>query len=254
MIVVGNGRIGGVFAAAGATVVTRTGPHAPLRMPHPGEPIVVCTRNDDLEAVIQATHEENRVDLCFVQNGMLRPLLMAYDLHGCTQGLLYFAVRAPGAAPEPGGESVFWGPHATEIVQLLTGRGVAANTLPDHDALSREIAVKLAWTLVMGLLGDAHRQPVGELARARRGEVEALVVEVAPVLARALDTTLPPRALIDRVLRYSLSIPSWRAGLKELPWRNGWLVGAARELGLAIPRHDALMRSLGLAEVDALYG
>jgi hypothetical protein len=77
---------------------------------------------------------------------------------------------------------------------------------------------------------------------------------VAPVLARALDTTLPPRALTDRVLRYSLSIPSWRAGLKELPWRNGWLVGAARELGLAVPRHDALMLGLRLPEVEALYG
>lgn len=51
----------------------------------PAGPIVVCTRNDDLQAVVDATPAERRGDLVFTQNGMLQPWLDARGLGDNTQ-------------------------------------------------------------------------------------------------------------------------------------------------------------------------
>lgn len=56
-------------------------------------PIYVCTRNDDLRAVIDKTPAPQRANLVFLQNGMLDPLLQEYGLQDkATQALVYFAV------------------------------------------------------------------------------------------------------------------------------------------------------------------
>ena len=55
----------------------------------PPGPIVVCTRNDDLQAIVDATAADRREDLVFIQNGMLQPWLDAQGLGENTQ------VRAP---------------------------------------------------------------------------------------------------------------------------------------------------------------
>ena len=56
----------------------------------PQGPIVVCTRNDDLQAIVDATPAGRREDLVFIQNGMLQPWLDAQGLGENTQ------VRAAG--------------------------------------------------------------------------------------------------------------------------------------------------------------
>jgi hypothetical protein len=38
-------------------------------------PIYICTRNDDLDAIIEKTPMNRREDLVFLQNGMLSPYL-----------------------------------------------------------------------------------------------------------------------------------------------------------------------------------
>jgi hypothetical protein len=38
-------------------------------------PIYICTRNDDLDAIIEKTPLTRREDLVFLQNGMLSPYL-----------------------------------------------------------------------------------------------------------------------------------------------------------------------------------
>ena len=48
-------------------------------------PILVCTRNDDLGAIVEATPPERRKDLVFLQNGMLQPWLDAKGLGTNTQ-------------------------------------------------------------------------------------------------------------------------------------------------------------------------
>ncbi|MDP2304417.1 MAG: hypothetical protein Q8P18_00145 [Pseudomonadota bacterium] len=250
LVVVGAGRVGSAFlrAAAVAGVPTTTvgrGDSAALSVPHPGRPILVCTRADDLAGVIAATSPENRADLVFVQNGMLRPLLAAHGLADNTQGLVYFAATSRTERVEPGAPSLFWGPHAAAIVALLAADAIPARVVPDRAEFSREIGVKLAWNIIFGLLGERHAEPVGETVRRHRQELTALAVEIAPVLARGLDTTIPVRPLVERLVAYSLSIPTFRASVKELPWRNGWVATAARTFGLATPLHDRLLRETG---------
>ena len=118
MFVVGQGRIGGTLVRHSPTpcgVHTRADSWATATIP-PG-PIVVTTRNDDLDGVIDALPDERRGDLVLIQNGMLRPWLASRGLSEVTRGLLFFAVSSRGATPEVGGPSPFTGPHAGEMAR-----------------------------------------------------------------------------------------------------------------------------------------
>ena len=48
-------------------------------------PIVVATRNDALDGIVDAVPVERRSDLVFIQNGMLEPWLEQRGLHDATQ-------------------------------------------------------------------------------------------------------------------------------------------------------------------------
>lgn len=245
LVVVGRGRIGtmaadlALRARVPVTLIGRADDPRPVSEPNPGRPILVCTRNDDLDGLIGDVHPDNRPDLVFVQNGMLRPWLAEHGLLDNTQGLLYVAVPRVGARPQPGGDSVFWGPWAPELAELFASNGIAARALADRGAFQREIAVKFIWNAVLGLLGEATGRAVGEICVERRADVEGLCAELAPVLARALDVSLPVRPLTATILEYSATIPDYRASLKEWRWRNGWLVDEAAAQGVAMPRHAA---------------
>ena len=126
------------------------------------------------------------------QGSGVRPWLAEHGLLGNTQGLLYVAVPKVGARPQPGGESVFWGPWATELAELFASNGIAARALSDAAAFQREIAVKFIWTAVLGLLGEATGRAVGPICVEQRAVVEALCAELAPVLARALGASVLP--------------------------------------------------------------
>ena len=51
-------------------------------------PIYICTRNDDLDAIILKTPADRREDLVFLQNGMLTPYLEKKGLITNTAGKL----------------------------------------------------------------------------------------------------------------------------------------------------------------------
>ena len=72
-IVVGGGRIGSMLASLGETVLLKRGDPFPAE-PASG-PIYVCTRNDALAGIVDATPAHRREDLVFLQNGMLGHLL-----------------------------------------------------------------------------------------------------------------------------------------------------------------------------------
>ena len=247
LVVVGLGRIGSLYAGIAQaqgwtlTALDRAALPGALASPSPGRPILVATRNDDLEALIPLVHPENLGDLVFVQNGMLRPWLAARGLQGATQGLLYVAVQRVGAAPVPGGESLFWGPHAEAMAGLLRAGGVAARVEEDEDVFVGEIARKFAWNAIFGLLGERLALPVGPIAEQHGEAVAALCAELAPVLGRALGVGLDPQELTRRSLDYSREIADYRASLKEWRWRNGWLVDEAARQGVALPEHARWM-------------
>lgn len=56
-----------------------------MQVQGPPGPIIVCTRNDDLQGVVDATPEDRSKDLVFTQNGMLQPWLDARGLGDNTQ-------------------------------------------------------------------------------------------------------------------------------------------------------------------------
>lgn len=253
-VVVGAGRVGNVFlrcarAAGREVVVPPKG--APLHAT--GGPLLVCTRADDLSDVVHATEPAARPDLVFVQNGLLAPFLARHGLAENTQGVLYFAATARDGRAEPGAESLFWGRHAEEIVGVLRAGEVPARAIADAREYRREAAIKLAWNAIFGLLGERFGEDVGASA-AREEEVRVLSAELAPVLARALDTDVPPDLLAARCLAYARAIPTFRASVKELRWRNGALARAARAAGLRTPRHDAILGELGRSDVAPWLG
>ena len=65
-------------------------------------PIYVCTRNNDLEAIISKTPSSRLQDLVFLQNGILTNYLASKGLSDNTQGLVYFAVAKKGDKPIDG--------------------------------------------------------------------------------------------------------------------------------------------------------
>lgn len=241
--VLGPGRVGHVLrrCAEQANIpVTLAGRGDPVR----GDLVLVCTRADDLAGVIDATPVALRPHLVFLQNGLLRPFLLERGLADNTQGLLYFAATARDGRAEPGAPSLFFGPHAATLVTLLTAGSLPARALADADELGREVAVKLCWNVIFGLLGQRFDEPVG--TSMDRTLVADLVVELTPALAAAVGAPLDADVVLARILAYSSEIPDFRATVKELRWRNGAVRAAARAVGLATPLHDRLLAEVGV--------
>lgn len=246
MILVGPGRVGTALLRAfpEARVVGRDGPDEALRAPHPGEPIVVATRADALREVVARVHPDHRADLVFLQNGMILPLLAELGVADATQGLVYFAATDRSGRIDAGRPSVFWGRHAAALVERLRRAGIPAEACADAGQYRAEAATKLAWNLIFGLLGDTFAESVGESARDRRAEIRLLVEELTPVLSLGFGIPLDTELVEREIVAYALAIPTFRAAVRERPWRNGWLSAAAAAGGLPTPFHDRLLAAL----------
>ena len=242
--IVGGGRIGGALAARArdqgqrAVVLGRHDDWSVLDAPA-GPPILVCTRNDDLDAVLARVPVQRHADLVFVQNGMIRPWLATHGLSNATRGLLFFAVQTRGAPMDLGPPSPFHGPHAAQIVAQLLAIGVPAEVVTPADFAALELE-KLLWNCIFGLLCQAYQQTVGEVLDAHLDEVTALHHELLAVGQAALGLTLDAEAVLARLVAYSRAILSNRAAVREWPWRSGWFVAEATRQGRALPVHARL--------------
>lgn len=226
--------------------VTRSHDPVGLDTPLAGarSPIVVCTRNHHLDAVLAYVHPTRHADLVFVQNGTIRGWLADNDLQQADRGVLWVAVPRKADPPVPGGPSVFVGHWAEVVAGMLDAHGVSAQAV-DPVAFAREEAVKLGWICVMGLLGSALSLKVGELDDRHGDEVVALVNELHPVLQASPGLDIDADALVARVRGYSARIPHFPAALKEWRWRNGAVLATARAAGLPTPLHDAWLERAG---------
>ncbi len=247
---IGAGRIGGALQAralAKRRPVRMLGRHDDWReLDAPaGAPVVVCTRNDDLPAVLARIPAHRHADLVFVQNGMLRPWLAANGLQDATRGLLFFAVQARGAAIDPGPPSPFFGRHAEAVVAELVALDVPAEVVDAAQFAAWELE-KLLWNSIFGLLCQAHACTVGAVLTAHRDEIAALNAELLAVGQRALGVKLDSAAVLQRLVDYSAAIPQNRAAVKEWPWRNGWFVAEAARQGVALPEHARLCQMAGV--------
>ena len=207
-------------------------------------PILVCTRNDHLDAVLSGVHPSRHPDLVFMQNGMVQPYLAERGLSGCTQGVLWVAVPKRGDPPVPGGRSVFHGPWAKPVAELLDTHGVDAAAV-DGTAYQREVAVKLAWICVFGVLGSALGGQVGEILEQHGEAVRALSDELHPLLAQEPGLDLDAAGLHARLEAYTARIPHFPASIKEWRWRNGWQREAGQRLGVAQPVFESWLARAG---------
>lgn len=245
IIIIGAGRIGGALAAASplpCTLVTRDRGWEALLEPA-GDPLLVCVRNDDLEAVVERVPAMRRADLVFVQNGMLDGWLAAHGLADSTRGVLFFAVAARGAAIDAGGVSPFTGPHAPALADWLISLGVPAQAV-DRPRFAAIMLEKLIWNAAFGLLCERHGVTAGEVLARHAEDLERIVAELNAVGRAALGVDLEDTALLARLRAFAARIPETRAGLKEWSWRGGWFVAAAREHGLEMPAHARLLAGL----------
>ncbi|KAI7836615.1 hypothetical protein COHA_009500 [Chlorella ohadii] len=255
-VIVGGGRVGQALAdmGAGADLMVRRGEAVPADAP--AGPIVVCTRNDDLQAVVDATPAERRKDLVFIQNGMLQPWLDERGLGDATQVLVYFAVAKKGDAPtdgktdvNPEGLTAAYGPHAAAVAARLHAAGLSCKVL-DRPAFACSMLEKLIWICAFMLVGARHGGcTVGEVESQHTAEVSALIGELAAAGSQALGVQLEP-GVEARLLAYARSVAHFPTAVKEFQWRNGWfhsLSAAAAAAGRPdpCPTHTAWLREVG---------
>ncbi len=223
--IIGAGRIGTLFSqisqnSSVEVSLLRRGEQTLLST----GPIVVCTRNDDLDGVLRWIPLERYSDLVFIQNGVLHTWFEQRGLTDVTQGLLYVAVSSVGADAVDGERSVVTGPHAESMRWLMNALNLQCTVISKEQFLA-EMLEKVLWNCVFGLLCDVYDCTVGELVTTHREDVSTLTSELCAVALPVLGIStaqLPLEPLLRRLCAYSLSIADYRGALKEWSWRNGW--------------------------------
>ncbi|KAG5523193.1 hypothetical protein RHGRI_035119 [Rhododendron griersonianum] len=160
-VIVGGGRVGRALQEMGNgdDVLVRRGEPVPLDF---AGPILVCTRNDDLEAVLQSTPQSRWSDLVFFQNGMLEPWFHSKGLGDADQVLAYFAISKLGEPPidgktdtNPEGLTAAFGKWASAVAARLHAGGLSCKVL-DKDAFQKQMLEKLIWISAFMLVGARH--------------------------------------------------------------------------------------------------
>lgn len=251
--IVGGGRVGLALRDMGPdgdVVVARGEPvEGPLRE----GPIIVATRNDDLQAVVDSTPVHRRKDLVFIQNGMLQPWLDSQGLGECTQVLVYFAVAKKGEPPtdgktdtNPEGLTAACGMHAEAFAARLHAAGLSCKVLQPHQ-FQKSMLEKLIWICAFMLVGARHGGcTVGQVEAVHGEEVRNLISELAEAGSKALNITLDD-GVEDRLCAYARSVSHFPTAVKEFSWRNGWFYDLTKHASTdPCPTHTAMLREVGV--------
>lgn len=226
-VIVGGGRVGRALQdmGSGGDVLVRRGEPVPSDFEGP---ILVCTRNDDLEAVLDATPSSRWRDLVFFQNGMLEPWLESKGLRDADQVLAYFAVSKLGEPPvdgktdtNPEGLTAAYGKWASAVAGRLQAGGLSCKVL-DKEGFQKQMLEKLIWISAFMLVGARHPgATVGVVEKEFRSEVESLIKELTSAAAVEKGIVFD-EGIEDRLCAYSRAVPHFPTAVKEFKWRNGW--------------------------------
>ncbi|QCE15099.1 hypothetical protein DEO72_LG11g2107 [Vigna unguiculata] len=226
-VIVGGGRVGQALQAMGSgqDLLVRRGEAVPLNFEGP---ILVCTRNDDLETVLQSTPSSRWDDLVFFQNGMMEPWLESKGLDDANQVLAYFAVSKIGEAPidgitdtNPEGLTAAYGKWASVIAARLNAGGLSCKVL-DKKEFQKQMLEKLIWICSVMLVGARHGGvSVGVVEKEFRTELSSLIAELASAAASEKGLTFE-EAMEERLCAYSRAVAHFPTAVKEFKWRNGW--------------------------------
>ncbi|XP_043696195.1 uncharacterized protein LOC122646671 [Telopea speciosissima] len=253
-IIVGGGRVGRALQSMGNgdDVLVKRGESPPLDFPGP---ILVCTRNDDLEAVLQSTPQSRWNDLVFFQNGMLEPWIQSKGLEDAEQVLAYFAISKLGEPPidgktdtNPEGLTAAYGKWAPAIAARLHSGGLSCKVL-EKEAFQKQMLEKLIWICAFMLVGARHPgATVGVVEKEYRSEVGSLISELASAAAAEKDLVFE-EAMEERLCAYSRAVAHFPTAVKEFKWRNGWFYSLTQK-ALAegksdpCPLHTAWLKEL----------
>ncbi|XVE91178.1 hypothetical protein DITRI_Ditri20bG0133500 [Diplodiscus trichospermus] len=253
-VIVGGRRVGKALQdmGKGDDLLVKRGETVPLDFEGP---ILVCTRNDDLEAVLEATPKSQWNDLVFFQNGMLEPWLQSKGLNDADQVLAYFAVSKLGEPPvdgktetNPEGLTAAYGKWASSIATRLHAGGLSCKVL-DKEAFQKQMLKKLIWICAFMLVGARHPgATVGIVEKEYRSEVSSLIAELAAAAA-AEKGIIFEEAMEDRLCAYSRAVTHFPTAVKEFKWRNGWFYSIS-EKAIAkgkpdpCPLHTAWLKEL----------
>ncbi|XP_051119379.1 uncharacterized protein LOC127243418 [Andrographis paniculata] len=226
-VIVGGGRVGKALQdmGGGSDVLVKRGESVPLDFPGP---ILVCTRNDDLDAVLDSTPKSRWSDLVFFQNGMLEPWFQSKGLGDADQVLAYFAVAKLGEPPidgitdtNPEGLTAVYGKWASAVAGRLHAGGLSCKVL-EKEAFEKQMLEKLIWICAFMLVGARHPgATVGAVEKEYRSEVSAIIAELAGAAAAEKGLVFE-QGIEDRLCAYSRAVAHFPTAVKEFKWRNGW--------------------------------
>jgi hypothetical protein len=240
--IVGNGRIGAALAEAGECVVL--GRDDTIDADGEG-PILIATRNDALDGIIETCPENRRKDLVFMQNGYLDNFLESKGLLDNTQVLLYLSVTAKGVDPvdgvttvNPEGLTAATGIHAQTFCDRLSALDLKCNVVTPEE-YRPAMFEKLMWISTYMLVGAAKEcKSVGE-AGSEHGElVEAIVDELVAAVSKKEGITFQ-EGTMARLAAYTDVVANFPCAVKEFEWRNQYFYDLGDE---AVPTHNGLLK------------
>jgi hypothetical protein len=240
--IIGSGRIGGTLAKAGDCVVLGRDDTID---PDGEGPILVATRNDALDGIVDKCPENRRKDLVFMQNGYLDEFLESKGLMDNTQVLLYLSVTALGAeavdgvtSVNPEGLTAATGVHAQAFADRLTTLSLKCNVVSPED-YRPAMFEKLMWISTYMLVGAAKGcKSVGEAGSEHGDLVEKIVNELVAAVSEKEGISFP-EGTMARLAAYTDVVAGFPCGVKEFEWRNKYFYDLGDE---KVPTHNALLK------------
>mmetsp|Transcript_7207 Transcript_7207/g.10971 ORF Transcript_7207/g.10971 Transcript_7207/m.10971 type:complete len:335 (-) Transcript_7207:55-1059(-) len=243
--IIGGGRIGGMLADGGeSTLLGREDTVDPN-----GEgPILVATRNDSLEGIVEACPENRRKDLVFMQNGYLDDFLESKGLMDNTQVLLFVSVTAKGAEPidgvttvNPEGLTAATGEHAQAFADRLAALDLKCNVISAEE-YRPAMFEKLIWISTYMLVGAAKEcSSVGQAGADHAELVEKVVNELVAAVSAKEGITFS-EGVMARLAAYTDVVTDFPCAVKEFEWRNQYFYNLGDD---ACPTHNELLRECG---------
>merc|ERR1711871_935147 len=188
--IIGGGRIGELLYTSNGKKDILLSERGAAIPDSPG-PIYVCTRNNDLDAIIESTPKNKLEDLVFLQNGMLGPYLEKKGLDDNTQALVYFAVAKKGDTPidgktelNPEGLTAVTGKWADDFALRIHNAGLACHVLP-KDTWKSAMLEKHIWICAFMAVGAKYKGiTVGDVESTKTEEVRELIEQLGNAASR----------------------------------------------------------------------
>jgi len=241
--IIGGGRIGSLLEKGGESLLLKRGDS--ISAENEGTPILIATRNDSLEKIIEECPENRLKDLVFMQNGYLDGFLAEKGLADNTQALLYLSVPAMGVdavdgitSVNPEGLTAATGVHAQALADRLAALGLKCNVVTPAD-YRPAMFEKLIWISTYMLVGTAKEcKSVGEAGSDHTELVETVVNELVAAVS-AKEGIVFPEGTMPRLAAYTDVVANFPCAVKEFEWRNEYFYKLGDD---SCPTHNGLLR------------